>query len=48
MGLTSEGKNIIIYGAGNTVEMYDSKTLQLVKDLDVNADMTTSLVAVLN
>jgi hypothetical protein len=47
-GLTSDGKNIIIYGAGNTLELYDSKTLQLVKSLDVNADMTTSLVAVVN
>jgi len=48
LGLTTDGKNIIIYGAGNTVEMYDSKTLQLVKDLDVAADMTTPLIAVIN
>jgi len=48
LGLTSDGKTLIIYGAGNTIEMYDAKTLQLVKDLDVAADMTTSLVAVLN
>ncbi len=48
LGLTSDGKHIIIYGAGNTIELYDAQTLQLVKDIDVAADMTTSLVPVLN
>jgi DNA-binding beta-propeller fold protein YncE len=45
MGLTTDGKQIIIYGAGNTLEFYDSTTLQFVKNLDVAADMTTSLIA---
>lgn len=48
LGLTTDGTRLIIYGAGNTIEMYDAKTLQLVKDLDVAADMTSPLVAVIN
>ncbi|MCX6597762.1 MAG: hypothetical protein NTV70_15485 [Acidobacteria bacterium] len=47
-GLTTDGKQIIIYGAGNTIEMYDSKTLKLLKDVDIAADMTTSLIPVMN
>lgn len=48
LGLTSDGKNIILYGAGNTIEMYDAKTLQMVSNLDVAADMTTPLIPVMN
>ena len=48
LGLTSDGKNIIVYGAGNTIEMYDAQTLQMVKNLDVAADMTTPLIPVMN
>ncbi|MDX2180058.1 MAG: hypothetical protein SFV18_10745 [Bryobacteraceae bacterium] len=47
MGLTTDGKSIVIYGAGNTIEMFDTTTLQPTKAVDVAADMTTSLVAVL-
>lgn len=43
--LTSDGKYIIVYGAGHTMEFYDVNTLKLVKDIDMNADMTTSLIA---
>jgi DNA-binding beta-propeller fold protein YncE len=46
-GSSTDGKNLYIYGAGNTIEVYDAVTLKMVKDLDVNADMTTPLVAVL-
>lgn len=46
-GSSTDGRHLFIYGAGNTIEVYDAVTLQLVKDLDVNADMTTPLVAVL-
>jgi DNA-binding beta-propeller fold protein YncE len=47
VGMSSTGKELYIYGAGNTIEVYDAHTLNLVKDIDVNADMTTSLVTVL-
>lgn len=42
--LSSDGKTIYIYGAGNTVEMYDSATLKIVRDLDVNTDMTSNML----
>ncbi len=45
-GLTSDGKYIIVYGAGHTMELYDVKTLQLAKDIDMDADMTTPLLAI--
>jgi hypothetical protein len=45
-GLTSDGKYIIVYGAGHTMELYDVKTLKLVKDIDMDADMTTPLLAI--
>ncbi len=46
-GNSTDGKMLIIYGAGNTLEFYDANTLQFVKELDVAADMTTPLVAVM-
>lgn len=42
--LSSDGKLVYIYGAGNTVEMYDAATYKLVKDLDVNTDMTSNML----
>ncbi len=42
--MASDGKLLYIYGAGNTVEMYDAATLKLVRDLDVNLDMTSNMV----
>ena len=42
--LSSDGKLLYIFGAGNTLEMYDAATLKLVKDLDVNADMTSNML----
>lgn len=42
--LSSNGKLLYIYGAGNTIEMYDAATLKLVKELDVNADMTSNMI----
>jgi len=41
---SSDGKMLYIYGAGNTVEFYDAATLKMVRDLDVNADMTTNML----
>ena len=42
--LSSDGKLVYIFGAGNTVEMYDAATYKLVKDLDVNTDMTSNML----
>ena len=44
--ISSDGKKLLIYGAGNTIEFYDAATLKLEKTLDVNADMTTGLVVI--
>ncbi len=46
-GSSTTGKHLFIYGAGNTIEVYDVATMQMIKDLDVNADMTTGLISVL-
>lgn len=45
IGMTADGKHLIVYGAGYTMELYDSASLQYVKQIDVNADMTSSLLA---
>ncbi|MBC7927064.1 MAG: hypothetical protein H7039_15555 [Bryobacteraceae bacterium] len=45
IGMTTDGKNLIVYGAGYTMELYDTTTLQFVRQIDMNADMTTPLVA---
>jgi tricorn protease-like protein len=42
--ISSDGKIAYIYGAGNTIEMYDTATFKMVKDLDVNLDMTTNML----
>lgn len=42
--LSSDGKLLYIYGAGNTLEIYDAATLKMVKDLDVNTDMTSNML----
>jgi hypothetical protein len=47
IGMTADGKNLIVYGAGYTMELYDSATLQFVKQIDVDADMTTQLLAIM-
>lgn len=45
IGMTADGKNLIVYGAGYTMEWYDTGTLQFVKQIDMNADMTSQLLA---
>ena len=45
IGMTADGKNLIVYGAGYTMELYDTATLKPVKQIDMNADMTTQLVS---
>lgn len=45
-GISSDGKKLLIYGAGNTIEYFDAQTLRPEKTVDVNADMTTQLLIV--
>jgi WD40 repeat protein len=42
--ISSNGKQLYIFGAGNTLESYSADTLQMTKELDVNADMTSNMV----
>ena len=45
--ISSTGKQLYIYGAGNTIEIYDADTLQLTKTIEVDGDMTSSLAVVI-
>lgn len=45
-GLSSDGKELYIYGAGYTVEVYDAATMQLKHTIDLNADSTGGMVVV--
>ncbi|MDX2269318.1 MAG: hypothetical protein NW208_14525 [Bryobacter sp.] len=42
--ISSDGKTLYIFGAGNTLEAYDAATLRMTKELDVNADMTSNML----
>lgn len=44
--ISSDGKNLYIFGAGNTLEIFDAATMKIKKVIDVNADMTTDMVVV--
>jgi WD40 repeat protein len=44
--VSSTGKQLYIYGAGNTIEIYDADTLKLTKTIEVDGDMTSSLAVV--
>jgi DNA-binding beta-propeller fold protein YncE len=44
--ISSTGKHLYIYGAGNTIEIYDVATLKLIKTIEVDGDMTSSLAVV--
>jgi DNA-binding beta-propeller fold protein YncE len=44
--LSSDGRKLYIYGAGNSLEVYDAATLKMEKDIVVEADMTTNMVVV--
>jgi len=44
-GMSSNGKQLYVY-SGPALDVYDAATLQLQKVIDVNADMTTEIVAV--
>jgi hypothetical protein len=43
-GISSNGKDMYIYGAGYTVEVYDAGALRLRNTIDLNADITTGMV----
>jgi DNA-binding beta-propeller fold protein YncE len=43
---SSTGKDLYIYAAGFELEVYDAATMKLQKTLDMNADITTQMVAV--
>jgi DNA-binding beta-propeller fold protein YncE len=44
--ISSTGKQLYIFGAGATIEIFDTDTLQLQKTIDLQADTTTNLVVV--
>ena len=44
--ISSDGQNLYIFGAGNTLEIYDAATMKMKKEIDVNADMTTDMVVI--
>ena len=46
--ISSTGKQLYIYGAGNTIEVFDADTLTLTKTIEVNGDMTSSLAVVIS
>lgn len=45
-GISSTGKELYIYGAGYTVEVYEASTMQLRNTIDLNADITSGMVVV--
>lgn len=44
LGMSSDGKTLYLYGAGSTIEFFDSDTLQSKKLLFLNKDTTTNLI----
>lgn len=45
-GISTTGKDLYVYGAGYTVEVYDAASMQLRNTIDLNADITSGMVAV--
>ena len=43
-GMTADGTKLMIYNAGFQIELYDAKTLELVKTIDLEGDTTSNLV----
>jgi|ERR1041385_2549209 DNA-binding beta-propeller fold protein YncE len=43
-GISSTGKDLYIFGAGYTVEVYDANSFQLRNTIDLNADITTGMI----
>ncbi len=44
--ISADGKLIYIHGSSPFVDLYDAQTLQRIKTLEINADLTTRLVVV--
>jgi hypothetical protein len=42
--ISSTGKQLYIFGAGPTIEIYDADTLQFQKTINLEADTTTGLI----
>jgi WD40 repeat protein len=43
-GMTADGTKLMIYNAGFQIELYDAKTLELVKTIDLEGDTTSNLI----
>jgi len=43
---STNGRILYIYNAGNTVDMYDAETFQLLRTLDIGSDNTTPMIVV--
>ena len=41
--VSSDGKTIYIYQAGNTIDLYDAATFKLLRTITLDGDMTTDL-----
>jgi len=42
--ITADGTRLMIYNAGFQIELYDAKTLELIKTIDLEGDTTSNLV----
>jgi hypothetical protein len=43
-GISADGKKLLIYNAGFSIEVYDAKTLALEKTIDLEGDTTSNLI----
>ncbi len=43
-GMSADGTKLLIYNAGFQIEEYDAKTLEMVKDIDLEGDTTSNLI----
>ena len=43
-GMSADGTKLLIYNAGYQVEIYDTKTLEMTKDIDLEGDTTSNLI----
>jgi DNA-binding beta-propeller fold protein YncE len=45
-GISSTGKELYIYGAGYTIEVYDAAAMQLRNTIDLNADISSGMIVI--
>jgi DNA-binding beta-propeller fold protein YncE len=45
-GISSTGKELYIFGAGYTIEVYDAATMRIKNTIDLNADITSGMIVV--